>query len=190
MLLHICSHPPPGMCALNWDAKNSESSECLEQLYVITSSYPPHKSLPVWPPHEQMEPETAAVTRRLCCLKASWIKHNRSQDNATMLHSIFWRLETLCAEAKRAACVEEGSWSTKEARGTNLFILDVFMFFFSSSIIRLFLHRPLGGREKPSQHNTDENVTMLHGQYLWNKTQGLFLMGINPPFRLPEKGVL
>lgn len=61
--------------------------------------------------HEQMEPETSADTLPLGFLKASWIRHNRSQDNETVPPSLFWRLETLRAEGQKVmtACVEEGS---------------------------------------------------------------------------------
>lgn len=60
---------------------------------------------------DQMEPETSADTLLLCLLKASWIRHNRSRDNATVSRAIFRRLETLRAEVQKVmtACVEEGS---------------------------------------------------------------------------------
>ncbi|KAL7376196.1 hypothetical protein ABVT39_003039 [Epinephelus coioides] len=56
-----------------------------------------------------MEPETSTDTHPLCFLKASWIRHNRSQDNATVLRSVFFR--RLCAQkVKRVttACVRGG----------------------------------------------------------------------------------
>lgn len=181
---------PHCMCALKGDAKNSESLTGMMPRTTLccscflSSSHLTHKPSPVWRAQEQMEPETSVDSLRLRCLKASWIRHNRSQDNATVLQSVFWRLETLCAEGQKgkAACVEEGSGASsgdrdsarqaqtghfpymQEAEGTDSAVLDSIAA--SMDARALFLHeaipshQPLGGRVQLSQHNTDENVTM------------------------------
>lgn len=76
--------------ALKGNAKNTESltgtmpGTTLRDNFLLSAT----RALASLAAPEQMEPETSAETLLLCLLKASWIRHNRSQDNATVLQGV------------------------------------------------------------------------------------------------------